>query len=176
MNYLKENNVGIDNPIKRLQVYLYDRIVSNFGLSDFDGYGRVYRNRKDNLFIPEAYVNNKEYKEVLLDDRNDGIMFFSPESNSTAYGSLVIQKCDLIFSVNLDNLYGSNERKDEEFRQYVLSLLNLYVVDLGDKEIETDLNKVYEKYNGVASYFYDMQNFHHFKIKINLKFNNNTCI
>jgi hypothetical protein len=102
-------------------------------------------------------------------------MFFSPDSKSKAYGSLIVQDCDIMFTLNLNTLYGSNERQDEEARQYVLGLLNQYTIDLGDKEIETDLRFVYKDYNGVASYFYDMQEFHHFKIKIQLRFNNKIC-
>lgn len=175
MNYLKTTVTGIDEKIKPLQTYLYDNIVSKWGLSNFDGYGRVYKNRRKDLVIPEYYISNKEYKEVLLSDKRDGIMFFSPSSKSNTYGSLVVQNCDIMFSLNLKTLNGNEERQDEEARQYILGLLNQYVIDLGDKEIETDLRFVYKDYNGVASYFYDMQEFHHFKIKIELRFNNKRC-
>lgn len=175
MNYLKTEADGVDEPIKALQTYLYDNIVSNLGLNSFDGYGRVYKNRRDSLIIPEYYVSNKEYKEILLNDVKDGIMFFSPSSTSKAYGTLVIQPCDVMFTFNLSTLTDDNERDDEQVRQYVLWLLNQYTVDLGDKEIETDLRYVYRDYNGVSSYFYDMQEFHHFKIKIELRYNNKIC-
>lgn len=175
MNYLKTTVTGIDEKIKPLQTYLYDNIINKWGLSNFDGYGRVYKNRRKDLIIPEYYISNKEYKEVLLSDKRDGIMFFSPSSKSKSYGDLIVQECDIMFSLNLKTLYNNNERQDEEARQYILGLLNQYMVNLGDKEIETDLRFVYKDYNGVASYFYDMQEFHHFKIKIELRFNNKTC-
>lgn len=175
MNYLKENPIGIDYEIKRLQIYLYNNISNKFGLDDFDAYGRVYKNKKDRFIIPEYYLSNRDYKEVLLDDRRSGIMFFSPSSNFTDYGGLVERYCDIMFTFNLDRLYGNENRNDEEIRTYVLTLLNNYIETLGDKEVETDLMAVYKDYNGVASYFYDMQEFHHFKIKIKLRFNNKTC-
>lgn len=175
MNYLKETPTGIDKEIKNLQIYLYDRISLKFGLNDFDAYGRVYKNRRNDLIIPEYYLSNRDYKEVLLDDRRSGIMFFSPESRFTDYGGLVEQYCDIMFTFNLTRLYGNDNRNDEETRNFILTLLNNYVDRLGDKEVETDLRFVYKDYNGVASYFYDMQEFHHFKIKVKLRFNNKTC-
>ena len=101
MNYLRENPVGIDAKIAPLQTYLYDNIVSRWSLEDFSGYGRVYKNKKNGLIVPEYYVSEKEYEEVLLDDRLNGIMFFSPSDKTDVYGDLLIQECDVIFSFNL---------------------------------------------------------------------------
>ena len=175
MNHLRTEVDGVDEPIKALQKYLYDNIVSYYDLNAFNGYGRVYKNKRNDMIVPEYYVSNKQYKEVLLDSRLDGIMFFSTSSTSKAYGTLVIQPCDVMFTFNLSRLTDDNERDDEQVRQYVLWLLNQYTVNLGDKEIETDLRYVYRDYNGVSAYFYDMQPFHHFKIKIELRYNNKIC-
>lgn len=175
MNYLKENTTGIDTPIKGLQTYLYDSLVCDWSLDRFDAYGRVYKNKRDSKIVPEYYENNREYKEVLLDDTRDGIMFFSPSDITNAYGDLLIQECDIIFTFNLKSLSYSNEREDEEVRQRVLFLLNSYPRKQEVKQIITGLKNVYSDYNGVQEYFYDMQDFHHFKITLELRFNNNNC-
>lgn len=175
MNYLKENTTGIDTPIKGLQVYLYDNIVDSFGLNKFDAYGRVYRNKKNSKVIPEYYVKKKEYKSVLLDDRKDGIMFFSPSDTAQVNGNSLIQDCDILFTVNLSKICCDEGRQDEEFRQRVLFLLNNYTRRQEVTQIQTGLNNVYRDYDGVADYFKDMQSFHHFKITLNIRFSNNNC-
>ena len=177
MNYLRENPVGIDLEISRIQTALYDNIVERWNLQDFKGYGRVYKNKKNDLIIPEYYVSEKEYEDVLLDDRLNGIMFFSPSDNAEVYGDLIVQNCDVIFTFNLKCLEFSNEREDEKIRQLILGWLDDYKSNKGFiKQIKTGLTNVYNDYNGVANYFYDMQNYHHFKVTLELRFNNKKCI
>lgn len=177
MNYLRENPIGIDFEINKIQKFLYDKIVERWSLEDFNGYGRVYKNKKNNLIIPEYYVSEKEYEDVLLDDRLNGIMFFSPHKDADVYGDLIVQKCDVIFTFNLSSLGFSNEREDEKIRQFILYSLNNFNRKTDFiKQIKTDLTNVYSEFNGVANYFYDMQYFHHFKVTLELRFNNNKCI
>ena len=177
MNYLRENPVGIDADIIKIQTYLYENIINRWCLEDFNGYGRVYKNKKNSLIIPEYYVSEKEYEEVLLDDRLNGIMFFSPSDTADVYGDLIIQECDVIFTFNLASIEFSNEREDEKIRQLILADLNDYLARKDFvKQIQTGLTNVYGDYKGVADYFHDMQNFHHFKIRLELRFNNKKCI
>lgn len=177
MNYLRENPVGIDIEINKIQTFLYNKIVERWSLQNFNGYGRVYKNKKSGLIVPEYYVSEKEYEDVLLDDRLNGIMFFSPNKDADIYGDLIIQKCDVIFTFNLACLEFSNEREDEKIRQVILSYLNTFDSRKDFiEQIKTELENVYRDYNGVANYFYDMQNFHHFKVTLELRFNNKKCI
>lgn len=175
MNYLKENTVGVDNVIKGMQKYLYSNLLTKWSLTDFDAYGRVYKNSRNKRMIPEHYISGNEYSEVLLDDRKDGIMFFSPNSTQEVNGNLITQECDIIFSVNLNSLKGSAERQDEEVRQQVLFLLDVYDTNQKVVKAETGLLNVYRDYNGVAEYFLDMQEFHHFKITLDLRYINTSC-
>lgn len=177
MNYLRQNPVGVDSEIQRIQYKLYSEITKYWQLDDFNGYGRVYKNKRDKLIIPEYYVSNKEYEDVLLDDKLNGIMFFSPSDTTQVNGTLLTQDCDLIFTFNLRSLGISNEREDEKARQVVLSILNNYDARQDFvKQTKTGLTNVYEDYNGVANYFYDMQDFHHFKVTLGLRYFNKKCI
>ena len=175
LNYLKENTSGIDTPIRKLQIYLYDNLVNLWGFNLFDSYGRVYKNKRDNKTIPEYYSGKKEYKEVLLDDNLDGIMFFSLSDFTNVISYTSIKDCDIIFSINLKRLGFSEERQDEEVRQQVLTLLNNYTTNHKVKSEVTGLGNVYKDYNGVQDYFYDMQDFHHFKITLEIRYNNLKC-
>lgn len=175
MNYLKTDVAGVDVVIKKLQTYIYDNLVEMLGVTSLDAYGRVYKNIKKDLIVPEYYASSKEYREVLLDDNKDAIMFFSPNDTSNIYGSLSVQECDLIFSVDLTSISGDNERKDEELRQQVLFLINRYNNNVKAIRVETGLQNVYSDYPGVFSYFLDMQEFHHFKITLELRYTNTSC-
>mgnify|MGYP000017636811 CR=1 FL=1 len=174
MNYLKTNTVGVDKPIKDLQEYLYDALVDRWDFNDFDAYGRVYKNKKENFVYPEYYNGDKEYLEVLLDDRKDGIMFFSTSDVANIYDSLSVQECDIMFSLNL-NSFSQSERMDEEVRQDVIFLINNYKNRIELSQSVVGLNNVYRDYSGVVKYFYDMQDFHHFKVTVKLRYNNNKC-
>lgn len=177
MIYLRENPIGIDEEINRLQKYLYDRIIEKWGLQDFEAYGRVYKNKRNSLTIPEYYISKREYKEVLLDDRLSGIMFFSAKDKTEVSGNLLIQECDIIFTFNIESLEGSNQREDEKVKHFILSELKNYNSNVHFfNKIETGLNNVYQDYNGVSKYFRDMQEFHHFKTTVKLKYNINKCI
>jgi hypothetical protein len=177
VNYLRDNSYGVDTEIQKIQTYLYNKINGRFSFTDFDSYGRVYKNKKSGLVIPEYYVSNRDYKEVLLDDRRSGIMFFSTDDSADVNGSLITQDCDLLFSINLASLGVSDDRDDEKIRQIVVSFLRTYNQrEDFVKQITTKLEKVYNEFNGVSNYFYDMQDYHHFKIKLGLRYNNINCI
>lgn len=177
MNYLRGKAYGVDVEIEKIQTYLYNNIKDRFCLGDLDSYGRVYKNKKSGLVIPEYYVSDGEYKEVLLDDRVSAVMFFSTSDEAEVNGSLITQDCDLLFSINLSKLGFSNDRDDEKIRQIVVSYLRIYNQrDDFVKQATTKLEKVYRDFNGVSNYFYDMQDYHHFKIKLGLRYNNINCI
>ena len=171
MNHLKENSVGIDIEIERLQIFLYDNICKKFCLDDFNGYGRVYKNKRNGLIIPEYYESNRDYREVLLDDRISGTMFFNTDSEATINGTLNTQDCEIIFTFNLNSLLFKDGRDDEYIRQYIILLLNQFDAREEQKTITTGLENVYRDFNGVAKYFYDMQDYHHFKITKELRIN-----
>lgn len=173
MNYLKSNTKGIDTIIKGLQSYLYDSITSYWDLNNFDGYGRVYKNKRNEKVVPEYYKSNREYKEVLLSDKKDGIMFFVASDTTEVNGNSLIQNCDILFTINLNKIGLNNERQDEEFRQKIIYFLNNYPRRQEITQIHTGLSNVYLDFNGVQEYFYDMQDFHHFKTTLNIRFSNN---
>jgi len=175
MNYPKTNTSGIDSTIKHLQTYLHDNLTRLWSVPKFDVYGRVYKNKRDAKVFPEYYLGGKEYKEVLLDDTRDGILFFSPSDFTDVIGRSLITDTDLIFSVNLKNIGSNFERQDEEIRLDVLNLLSNYTRKQEVKRIIIGLNNVYQDYNGVAEYFKDMQEYHHFKITLELRYSNNKC-
>ena len=136
MLVLRTTPVGIDKAIQELQVKLHDALAASWGNIKF--YGRCYRNRKDNGFVAEVYLGNKEYKEVYYDDAYSATCFFGI-SDSIEIADVNRANVHLVFFVNLDLIKASSEqRADEEVRTEVAAVLDaglshsiLQSIDLG---------------------------------------------
>lgn len=120
MNYLKNNPVGVDIKIQKLQIKLYE----NLGFENIEGYGRIYIDNKKGENYPLHFINGIDYKEVLIDDNNNGKFFFVEDEVTDSEMTISKTKVDIIFLVNLANLYPDiPHRADEELKQQVYRLL-----------------------------------------------------
>lgn len=132
MNYTKQNPVGIDVPIKRIQDALYEKL--NTSWKDIVGYGRVYKTVKGERVIPEHYIGEGEYKEVLTDDKKTAIFFFIESSTIRSMGGCLSKNSvDLIFLVNvLKAKPEAMDYADEEVRLEVLKIAQLYFTSISE--------------------------------------------
>jgi hypothetical protein len=163
--YAKTEPVGIDKAILKWQ----NRLENCFGDTiDIDVYGRLYiTERKDNKKVAEAYVSEKEYRDVFLDDRKSAIFGFLVNENRTGF-SLTKCNVELICSCNLEKIYGSDLRNDEETILTVLQIIQHYSLRPNQKQIKTGLANVF---NGVSIdkfKFRDMQPWFNFSISFDL--------
>lgn len=118
------NPVGIDYPIQEIQQIFIDELWTDYNAL-FNH--RVFKNRDRNgNSIPEIYVKNREYKEVLFDDRVDVISWFDVNEESNSFdGGQFTQVVGIFFAVNLGVLYPDLEhRAVEESHRDVLNLLD----------------------------------------------------
>ena len=173
MNYLKTNNVGVDASIKRVQNYLYSQLTSKWDVNKLDIYGRVYKNTRKDIIIPEYYIGENEYKEVLFDDNRDGIIFFNVGDIKNVSGDVINTDIDVICALNLKAINGNTDRTDAEVQADVFKQLTMFRSTLTINHIETGLNNVYSDFSGVAKIFLDMQDYHHFKIGGKINYTNN---
>ncbi len=60
---------GIDTGIHELQRDLFIELTKR-GWERYDSYDRVYKNKRGEDKIPEAYVGKGEYEEVLFNDKS----------------------------------------------------------------------------------------------------------
>lgn len=122
MIYLKNNPVGIDKQIQRMQQYLYDKIIENWSC-EVKAYGRAYVDTDKESVKPKAYLNNGEYKELLTDDGIRGVHFFFIENNAEvlSHTCMSSNEVELIFIVNdLTKVKASVEHyADEEIKEDV---------------------------------------------------------
>ena len=143
MIYTKANPVGIDKPIQMLQESLYTKLTDAFSC-DVTAYGRAYVDNKNGSVKPLAYVET-DYKELLTDDRINGLHFFFIEDDTA---DVVLRTCmsdtevDIIFiiddltKVRGDITHYADEEIKEQIKSFVKSWYKIISVTKGEKALD----------------------------------------
>ena len=146
----KTNIKGVDVVVNYLQEYAYAYLISYWdNAAVYTSYPRVNKNYREDNTIPELSIDNKDYKEVLHNDKISVSSFFVV-NDTAVYNSLeerVKQNISIIFQCDLDSIYGSSERLDEVFNSDVLSVFakeDNYIT--GDITITTGVDNVYSDF------------------------------
>ncbi len=127
MIYLKQNPKGIDIQIQRIQEYIYNKINEDYNCEVF-AYGRVYENKINGVKKPLAYVGSGEYRDVLTDDRINGLHFFFVENEKSEVISRTCMsnnEVDVVFIIDdLSNVKQDiTHYPDEEIKEDIKSYL-----------------------------------------------------
>ena len=154
MIYAKENPIGIDLYILRLQ-----RKIEEMGWIDTDVYGRLFINERDGRKVIEAYLGNGEYREVFIDDTKNAVFGFIVEDTRKTY-SMIQCNVKLICSCRLDKIFETGEITDEEALLTVLRTFRHNQIIRVAGDIQTGLAKVFSdvnieklKYRNMYPYF-----------------------
>ncbi len=162
MVHLKNKPAGIDIPIQALQKFLYRKLKDTWAVDDsnFEGYGRVYKNSNDKGYIPELFNSSSEagnttYKALYFDkDKLKALFFFSVEDRETyqqEQGTATIP-VSVIFIVNLSRLNkNAHHRADEEVRNDVRILCSLGLHETRLLGTETGFQNVFKQFNGLVN-------------------------
>ena len=148
MIHLKENPVGIDYEIQRIQQYLY----KNLKLWNIEAFGRVEMLDNDLLIFKKGI----DYEKALgLNDSSNGRFFFLDSNLTTEKSKQLTTDIELI------------HRADEEVKMEILNFLKKKVP--GSIEIlkGQDVLKSFE------TKLLDMQPYHFIKLSFEHKYNNN---
>lgn len=118
MNNLKLNPIGIDKAIEGLQIALYKELSTLGG--SITGFGRVYKNKIDSGYALETHNVNSDYHTNVLDGEKSRFFFYleSMEGDDDLKA-----KVDIVFMVNLKELFNDVARNDEEFRAVVTKVI-----------------------------------------------------
>jgi len=99
--------LGIDIPIEDLRAEMAAKFAS------CDVYGRVYRNKRGEQIIPEYYLGNNQYIEVLQNDMKSGVIFFDVEPKRDEQGTIGNATVNICFLLDLQKLYPGEDRPTE---------------------------------------------------------------
>lgn len=177
--------VGLDAAIKNLQSFLYPRLKTAWGIdndSDYDSYGKVYRNKKDSQYIAEVYtggVNGIDYKEVYWDDTKAAISWFGTGS-IISFDIKNKVSVHLVFFVNLKKLKpGVAHRADEDVRRDVQKLLGISLQGFTFEGFELWTENVLREYPGSRRdnrlSVVDMHPIHCFRVNLSCLYSPNIC-
>lgn len=163
MIYLKENPVGVDVPIQRIQEKLYDDLGY-----DINAYGRAYLNKRGDNTVPEVLIEeSNEYQEVLLNDCENGVFFFIENNTTKISEGIFLTDIDLILSLNLSCVKPNvKHRADEEVKMDVYKVLSKCVF-----REDIKVTKGIEALKYFESNLKDMQPNHFLKFSFELRYN-----
>lgn len=168
------NPRGIDIIIDRLQRDLFIELSNRFCWKGYTSYDRVYRNRKEKDTLPEYYIGDGDYKEVLFNDRKTVTSFFLSDEKRTydAKNLTFTQGISIVFQANLKELFPNIvHRADEELIDNVIRAIKNKGWDMQFVEVITGVEKVYEslKLSNEKRFFDDMSSFNlaRFNFKVN---------
>ena len=167
MIYTKENPTGLDREIQRMQNFLDGCLTG-----DVDIYGKIYINEKDGVKLAEAYKGNGEYAEIFVDDRKAVVMGFLVGEKRSGV-NMVKVPVELIVSCNLEKLYNTKERKEEEVIASVIHIVRRYVGFKMQTDIKTGLKNVFAKFSPERFKHRDMQPFFNFSVGFYLSYKYN---
>ena len=163
------NYKGIDAQIERLKNHVQLRLWTS---QKFKFYGRAYVNQINGESVPEVFVNNKDYKEVLTDDNYDAVGFVIPDNEATLVkGNQWECNISMYFLVNLSKIYSDDDsRQVERSHTDVINIVNhIFQPD----RLVSGFDAVSEF--RIKQHKADMQPYHAFMISGLIKYNYSKC-
>lgn len=123
----KISPVGIDVIINNIQADVFSFLTTQIAepWTNYESYPRVYKNAKGDNVNPEHYKGNKEYEEVLFNDKFNATSFFLTDDNRTVNEQEIYsQDVSIVFQGQLDKLYPAiPHRADEEMHNDINSAI-----------------------------------------------------
>jgi hypothetical protein len=165
------NPIGIDKPIQDMQTLLSQGLWPDIPVDNRAFYHRVFRNFRNGLLVPEVYVGDGEYQEVLFDDYISVLSWFDVSDETESYdGGQVVQSVGVFFAVNLDDLYPSlSHRAVEEAHNDVRKILGSRPTTYDITGLTTGA-AAYGDFDSAAVKFPNMQPWHIFRFNTNISF------
>ena len=187
MLYTKTSTVGSDILIQNIQSKLYTALKTSWGITGdvrYDSYGRVYKVNSDKGAIPEFYVGDEDYKEMVFDSTNNDVLSFFVLDDKTVY-QLGIETANaaIIFKINIGNIKPSvTWRPDEEVKKDILENLQWLIPKIQQGKFrveitgtETGYKNVFKEFEGMTankerSYYNDLNPFLIYRVDMNLTY------
>jgi len=162
----KSNPVGIDKSILRFQNELEGMRWSNT-----DIHGRLYINKRKDDTILEAYRPTVINNEVFLDDAKTAVLGFVADDSRDG-GTRIKTNVTLICSVDLDKLYTSDTRDDEEALMETMEAIMFLIQDKESIKISTGIEKVFSMVSWERYESRNQQPWFNFSISFDLFYKN----
>lgn len=113
MIYVPDRTYGLATQIKKIQTVI-DPEFSNVWDSPINIYNLLYENHKNDGLVLEAHLNNEEYKQIFIEDNDSATIGFRELERDINAGSIVNVDLDIIFTVQLDEIYNNEYDRNSE--------------------------------------------------------------
>lgn len=175
MIHKRQNPIGIDTEIQRIQSHLYD-VLTSLWVNNLSGFGRIYKDVHDesDLLRPYWYVGDREYKDVYFDDKYAGSFFFvtgDEPLSEDEFKFRVDVKC--VFMVNLEEIFSEeqDDRADQKAQRDVIhALRDISHGAFSVSGISVGLDNVLVGLDTSQIHFTDQHPLHCFSINIDLSY------
>jgi hypothetical protein len=174
----KTNPKGVDFMIDAMQSRVYDKLIAK-GWSNYESYPRAYANVKKGGTVPEFYLGENEYQEVLMNDKFSVTSFFLVD-NARSFdkeSGQFTQTVSMIFQADIRKLFPTvSHRADEEMHEDIFGSLKL----INNKNFLTTLivgvDDVYSSLSIPAEYIErvqmdDISNYHVCRLDFSIPYN-----
>lgn len=163
---LKENPVGIDKEIQKIQQKLYSKL----NYTNMDAFGRIYFVDVDNKTIP-ATLSGDNYSEILINNQN-AVFFFIVDDTTENVNTDPKTDVDILFLLDVKKLKRTiSHRADEEATIDIIDALK----PCRKFKIET-IVRGKNALEDIFSNLIDMQPYHFVRIKGNMTYNFSRCM
>lgn len=178
---LKSAPQGIDTTIDAIQNKMYSYLSGQW--SNYQSYHRAYINPRANGTIFEFYTGNREYTDLLYNDKFDVTSFFVADNNRSfdINNGTFTQKISIIFQAHIQKLYPTiTHRADEEMHKDIFIAIKKTGYDSYIKSIVTGVDNVFNDLNIPGEIkdkvsIHDMSNFHIVKLDLEIPFRFSNC-
>lgn len=168
----KNNCVGVDCVIKRIQDYIWDNVSWNktpFTENNYNSYQRAYENESNKPKLWEVFKNNSnsDYQDVMYNDNYLATSFFIVGNDVTVENGLQLADISIIFQIDVKSLYPTiTHRADEEAHQEIANIINTSAWSPYFSTIKKGIRNVYSELGYGAEQFEDLQPYHVFRINL----------
>ena len=168
-----DNLHGIDKQIKRVQDYLSDSFADIWA-NTIAVYGRAIETEGTNGKVLEVWTGKKDYKQLFINDKQSAVIGFKVIDRNIDSDRLKAT-VDIIFSVNVNDVLGTNEYLDEKVLMQAYQMINKCGYTEGVTEIKTGIDNVFAGYYTENIKHRDMAPFHIFSFTTQIEYFASIC-
>jgi hypothetical protein len=176
MIYAKSVTYGLDAKIYELQQDFEDQLPWQCENQEVSIYGKIYPNPDSkNQIIPEAYIDENEYRQIFVDDKIPATIGFLVIGNRVTENSKNRVNVDVIVTVNLDKIYTGRNRDDEKALLEVMRVIRSGT-SIEALEIKEGVENVFSGFYIDNILFNNMQPWYVFSVNIDLEYEDDLCL
>jgi hypothetical protein len=164
--FAKSPAYGLEVSVSKMQTLL-DSTLTWLGTTNI--YGLIFRNAQKEDVIPEAWISNREYKQIFINDKSTAQIGFIPLDRNVLAKTATVQ---VVCTINLEKAYDASVRDNEraylEF-QNAIEKRNIVI----EGSFKQGIQDVFAGFRTDNIKYLDMQPFDCFSFEVGMSYPNN---